>query len=104
LLLGLPFATYQADALGDIFFYFTDRLVTPYACRNAEPGKMPFMCKDFQKRLQGADQVCVNVNGTSRVQQHGFSVNFVDCAVIFYPFCTLATYKAVFPLFLPQGC
>lgn len=43
--------------MGDIFFYITDRLLVPYACRNAQ-GSTPFMCRDFQKRLQTNDQVC----------------------------------------------
>ena len=58
----------QADALGDIFFYITDRLLVPYTCRNAPVGKVPFMCKGFQKRLQTNDQVytklIVEVDGT----------------------------------------
>eukprot|EP00935_MAST-01C_sp_MAST-1C-sp1_P000174 g174.t1 len=46
----------SADALGDIFFYITDRLITPYACRHYT-GHKPFMCQSFQKRLQTGDQV-----------------------------------------------
>lgn len=47
----------SADAMGDIFFYITDRLVTPYACRHSSQIHPPFMCEDFQKVLQTHDQV-----------------------------------------------
>ena len=43
----------SADALGDIFFYITDRLITPYACRHYT-GHKPFMCQSFQKRLHAS--------------------------------------------------
>lgn len=51
----------SADALGDIFFYITDRLVTPYACRHGSQTDPPFMCRDFQKILQTNDQVYTEI-------------------------------------------
>ena len=42
----------SADAAGDIFFYITDRLLTPYACRHGSKQHPPFMCRDFQRVLQ----------------------------------------------------
>ena len=51
----------SADAAGDIFFYITDRLLTPYACRHGSKTNPPFMCRDFQKILQTKDQVFTEI-------------------------------------------
>lgn len=49
----------SADAAGDLFFYITDRLTTPYACRRSNDSA--FMCQDFQKVLQTNDQVYTKI-------------------------------------------
>lgn len=70
----------SADAMGDIFFYITDRLITPYACRHHAKGDLPFMCMNFQKRLQTKDQVYTELKVEVDSTWGGCPTGFENCS------------------------